>query len=266
VTTQHTIQTMAGAVPVTLLDQGEGRPILLLHGGAGLDSVAGYAATLASAGPARVITPLMPGFGGTQRPTQLQSVRDVAGLYAALLDDLGLDDVTVVGNSLGGWVAVELALAAPGRLGGLVVIDAVGLASQAHPVAGFFSLTMDQVVEISWAHPEAHRIDPRAMTEEQQRIAAGNRSALLVYGTADMADPELRARLAGITAPTLVIWGEADGMATPDYGREYAAAIPGARFELVPDAGHLPQLEAPTVLTPLLLDFVRAHASAASES
>lgn len=63
-----------------------------------------------------------------------------------------------------------------------------------------------------------------------------------------MADPTLAARLAGIAVPTLVAWGEADGMATPAYGKEYAAAIPGAGFLLLPDAGHLPQIEAPEAL------------------
>lgn len=246
-----------GAVSVTMRDEGEGEPILLLHGGAGFDSVAGFATSLAAAGPARVVTPLLPGFGGTARPADLQTPRDVARLYARLLDDLDLQGVTVVGNSLGGWIAAELALAGSPRLRGLVVIDAVGLASVEHPVADFFSLTMDEVVALSFAHPDAFRIDPAAMTDDAQRIATGNRAALLAYGTTTMADPGLRARLAGITLPTSVIWGAADRMVTPEYGREYAAAIPTARFHVLPDAGHLPQLEAPDALTALVLELVR---------
>jgi pimeloyl-ACP methyl ester carboxylesterase len=60
-----------------------------------------------------------------------------------------------------------------------------------------------------------------------------------------MADPTLAARLSGVTAETLVVWGEADRMVTPGYGKEYAAAIDGASFRLLPGAGHLPQLETP---------------------
>jgi pimeloyl-ACP methyl ester carboxylesterase len=158
--------------------------------------------------------------------------------------------VTVAGNSIGGWVAAELALAAPDRVARLVVIDGAGLDSADHPMADFYSLTLDQVTELSWANPEGHRIDLSAMTDAQRAIAAGNRAALQAYGGQSMADPTLAARLSGVTAGTLVAWGEADRMMTPGYGREYAAAIPGASFRLLPGAGHLPQLETPeAVLT-----------------
>jgi pimeloyl-ACP methyl ester carboxylesterase len=70
-----------------------------------------------------------------------------------------------------------------------------------------------------------------------------------------MADPGLAARLAGITVPTLVVWGEADRMTTPAYGKEYAAAIPGAEFHLLPGAGHLPQIETPQAVLTLFERF-----------
>ena len=115
-------------------------------------------------------------------------------------------------------------------------------------------MTLDQVFDVSFAHPDRFRIDPAQLTSEQQAIAAGNRAALEVYGGRSMADPGLAARLAGLTVPTLVVWGEADRMFTPAYGQEYAAAIPGATFRLVPDAGHLPQLEAPEAVLALLAE------------
>ena len=93
------------------------------------------------------------------------------------------------------------------------------------------------------------------MTAAQKAIAAGNRAALLTYGGPSMADPELAQRLAGITVPTLVVWGEADRMMTPAYGKQYAAAIPGAEFYLMPNAGHLPQIEAPEALLALFEQF-----------
>jgi pimeloyl-ACP methyl ester carboxylesterase len=70
-----------------------------------------------------------------------------------------------------------------------------------------------------------------------------------------MADPGLAARLTGVGGAALVVWGEADGMATPAYGKEYAAAIPGAVFRTIPGAGHLPQLETPAALLPVLTEF-----------
>ena len=233
------------SIPVTVTQRGQGRPVLLLHGGAGLDSVAGFAALLAGRLPAQVLTPVHPGFGGTPRPAALDSPRKLGELYRNLLGQLGLTGVTMVGSSVGGWIAVEAALAAPDRFARLILLDAVGLDSADHPVADYFSMTLDQVFDVSFAHPDQYRIDPATLTDEQRAVAAGNRAALEVYGGRSMADPGLAARLAGITVPTLVVWGEADRMVTPDYGQEFAAAIPGATFRVLPGAGHLPQIEAP---------------------
>ena len=255
VTATYTVPSASGAVPVTVTERGQGRPVLLLHGGAGPDSVAGFADLLAARYPLRVLTPVHPGFGGTPRPAGLDSVRKLAEVYRDLLDQLGLTGVAVMGSSVGGWVAGELALCAADRVGSLVLVDAVGVASAEHPVADFFSLTRDQVVDLSYADPDAHRIELSALTDEQKAVAAGNRAALQAYGGTSMADPGLAARLAAIAAPTLVVWGHADQIATPAYGEQFAAAIPGATFCLVPGAGHLPQIETPEALLTLFGQF-----------
>jgi pimeloyl-ACP methyl ester carboxylesterase len=256
----HTVTAALGPVPLSISQQGNGRPFLMLHGGAGLDSLGGFAARLAHERPARVIAPVHPGFSGTTRPEWLDSARALADLYRTLLADLHLTGVTVVGSSLGGWIGAELALLAPERVSGLVLVNAVGIDSIAHPVADFFAMTLDQVVDVSYFDPDAHRIDVSTWTDEQRAIAAGNRAALRAYATGVMADPSLAKRLADTAVPATVVWGEADRMATPDYGREFAAAIPGATFRLLPRAGHLPQLEVPEVLLPLLWDFAEANA------
>jgi pimeloyl-ACP methyl ester carboxylesterase len=250
----YQLSTPSGEVTVTLTESGEGRPVLLLHGGAGPDSVAGFAGQLAARFPYRVLVPVHPGFGGTPRPPELDSVRGLAEVYRALLVELDLTDVIVAGNSIGGWIASELALAAPDRVGSLVLIDAVGVTSAEHPVVDFYSLDFAQIAKLSWANPEGHVIDLSALSDAQRAIAAGNRAALQVYAGAMMTDPGLAGRLAGITVPTLVVWGEADGIVTPAYGQEYAAAIPGAAFSLVPQAGHLPHLENPEAVLALFAD------------
>src|SRR3984885_2246464 len=133
-----------GEVPVTVTERGAGAPVLLLHGGAGPDSFAGFADQLAARSAYRVLTPVNPGFDGTPRPGGLDSVRKLAEVYGRLLAELELTGVTVVGNSIGGWVAAELALAAPERVARLVIIDGAGLDSADHPMAGFYSLPLDQ--------------------------------------------------------------------------------------------------------------------------
>jgi len=251
----YTLSTPYGGVPVTVTERGTGTPILLLHGGAGPDSVTGFADQLAARHPVRVLTPVNPGFGGTPRPEELDSVAKLAEVYGALLAELDLTGVTVAGSSIGGWIAAELALAAPDRVARLVLIDAGGLLSTEHPATDVFSLTLDQVTNLSWANPDGHRIDLSKLTDAQRAIAGGNRAALLAYGGPSMADPTLATRLGGITAATLVIWGEADRMMTPGYGEEYAAAIPGAEFHVLPNAGHLPQVETPEAVLALFEKF-----------
>ncbi len=101
----YTLSLPYGEVPVTVTERGAGTPVLLLHGGAGPDSVAGFADLLAARLPVRVLTPVNPGFGGTPRPEGLDSVAKLAEVYSALLAELDLTGVTVAGSSIGGWAA-----------------------------------------------------------------------------------------------------------------------------------------------------------------
>ncbi len=235
----------AGPVEIAASDYGDGRPFLLLHGGGGPDSVTRFGELLANSHDVRVIVPTHPGFGGTPRPGALTSIRDLAALYVALIGQLELEDVTVIGNSVGGWIAAEIALLASPRVSGAVIVDAVGIEVPGHPIADFFALTMDQVFTLSFHDPAPFRIDPATLPPAAQAIAAGNRAALATYAGTAMLDPTLAGRLARIELPTLVLWGDSDQIVDPDYGRAFAAAIPRARFQLLADTGHLPQLETP---------------------
>jgi pimeloyl-ACP methyl ester carboxylesterase len=246
--------TGIGAVPVTYTERGDGPPVLLLHGGAGAQSVLGFAGLLAGEGPARVIVPVHPGFDGTPRPEALHDMAGLARVYTALLDDLDLAGVTVIGNSIGGWLAAEIALAGRPRVGRVVLVDAAGLVVAGHPAPDFFSLTLDQVFDLSYRHPERFRIDPSTLTDAQRAARAANGAALATYGGA-MADPGLLGRLPAISVPVLVVWGAADRMIPVEHGQAYAAAIPGAQLRIITEAGHLPQLETPGELLALVREF-----------
>ena len=252
-----------GPVDVTISDGGDGHPFLLVHGGAGPQSVTGFADLLTARG-GRVLVPTHPGFGATPRPDALDSIAGLARVYTALLDRLDLDDVTVIGNSVGGWVAAEMALLGSPRIGSLVLVDAAGIEVDGHPIVDFFSLTLDQVAEYSYHSPDRFRIDPTAMSDAQRAIVAGNRTSLATYGGPAMGDATLRGRLHGVTVPTLVVWGDSDRIVDADYGRAYADAIPEATFLMLPDTGHSPQLETPEQLLTAVLDFANAHARGTS--
>lgn len=256
-----------GPVPVRVdehgnqrAERGPGRPVLLLHGGAGPQSVGGFADLLAAATGARVLVPTHPGFGGTERPAALDSARGLAATYAALIEHLDLRELSVVGNSIGGWVAAELAAlvgsdptgAAQARWRDLALVGAVGLDVPGHRPADFFALSLDEVADLSYFEPDRFRLDPATMPPALLAALPGNRAALAVYGGATMTDPTLADRLGRVQVPTLVVSGEADRIVDAEVARQYAVRIPGARFALMPRTGHLPQLETPAALLELL--------------
>jgi pimeloyl-ACP methyl ester carboxylesterase len=248
-TTKTIIVAGIGPVDLTVEERGGGQPFLLLHGGAGPQSVAAFAQLLAEKDHNRVLTPIHPGFGGTPRPDQLNSVATLADLYRGLLDDLGLEDVTVIGNSVGGWIAAEMALLGSPRISGLVLLDAVGIEVQGHPVADVSALSVPEIQALSFHDPTPFRVDPATVPDAQKAVMAANGAALTIYaGSPAMADPTLLGRLSGIAIPTLVLWGESDQIAEPAYGQAYAAAIHGARYEVIPATGHMPQMETPDLV------------------
>ncbi len=242
--TRYTVVAGGAPVQVTVQQRDRVQPFLLLHGGAGPASVSAFGDLLAARKHTRVIVPTHPGFNGTPRPDHIASVQDLAVLYASLLDSLDAWDVTVVGNSLGGWIAAEMALLGSPRVSGAVLIDAVGLEVPGQPVTDISGLSPAELVGLSWYDPTRFAPQPGTAGPSPDLVAA-NMGTLFTYGGTTMSDPSLRTRLARADLPVHVIWGAADGIVTPDYGRAYAEAIPGAHFSLLPEAGHLPQVEAP---------------------
>ena len=181
---------------------------------------------------ARVVTPTHLGLVGTPRPHVLTSVGGLARVYAALIDKLGLEGASVIGQSIGGWIAAELGLLAGARISSLVLVNAVGIEVPDHPAEDVFGGTP--------ATPEARVL----------KMYAGT-----------MMDPSLRPRLsASAVPPTLVVWGDDDGVVDREYGRAYAQAISGAELRLLRGVGHSPQLEAPELLADTVRPFVAKHA------
>ncbi len=249
--TEARVAETATALGLTIRQQGAGRTILLLHGGAGPGSVAGLMAGLAAGG--HVIAPVHPGFAGSERPAALASVAALADLYARFVTDAGLAEVTLVGASIGGWIASELALRIGDRLRGIVLVNAVGIRVPGVTVADVFTLAPPDMARLAFHDPS--RLPPPS--EEQRAAQPGNMAALRAYDAGmGMGDPTLAARLSAVTCPALVIWGESDGIAPVAYGRAYAQALPGGRFAPVAAAGHLPQIEQPAETLRLIEEFI----------
>jgi pimeloyl-ACP methyl ester carboxylesterase len=241
--------TIDGA-EITLDDHDGGRPFLVLHGGGGAATVRGFADLLAQRTGARVVVPTHPGFGGTARPDSLTSTRDLAAAYIALLDELELTDVTVLGNSFGGWIAAEMALIGSSRLASVVIADGVGIVVDGHPVASVAGLAPADLAKLSFHDPAKAPRPPAGASGPSPDIAA-----LISYTGPTMSDATLRERLGAVDVPVQVVWGESDGIVDLVYGKAYAEAIPGSVFTPLPRTGHLPQIESPEELLAAITAF-----------
>jgi pimeloyl-ACP methyl ester carboxylesterase len=248
------IKKAATDLGIAIDQRGAGRAVVLLHGGAGPNSVLPFAERLS--GSYHVITPTHPGFGGTERAEDISSVKDLAGLYSDLLTRAGLSEVLLVGFSIGGWIAAETALVDQALIAGLVLADAVGITVPEQDVLDVFSISPSQIADFSYHRPQAFRIDLSKLTEQQAAGFKANFAALAVYGKAqNMQDPDLGQRLARVTRPALVLWGESDRVVSREYGEAFAEAIPNSRFELIAECGHLPQIEQADITLELVREF-----------
>jgi pimeloyl-ACP methyl ester carboxylesterase len=253
-TRTHTVRVdSAGPVEVTIQDRDRTRPYLLLHGGGGAATMAGFADLLAESTHSRVLLPTHPGFGGTPKAAALTGVTALAQTYVSMLERLDLADVTVLGNSFGGWLAAEIALQNSPRVSGAVIVDGAGIAVDGHPVTDIRGKSLAEIQAYSWHDPSKAPAPPSGGGTG----SSPDVQALIGYTGPAMTDPTLLSRLGVINVPVHVIWGESDRIVDPEYGKAYAAAIPTATFTLLPRTGHLPQLETPDQLLGALLNLGR---------
>jgi pimeloyl-ACP methyl ester carboxylesterase len=250
-------------IRIEAVERGTGAPLLFLHPGIGLDPASPVLDRLAS--HARLIAPSHPGFGASEQPRSFDTVDDLAYFYLDLLDELDLKDVTLVGVSLGGWIAVEIAVKSTARIARLVLANPVGIKvgdRETREVADIFAMPDKEFNERAYADPALGARDYKAMPDVAVRAAARNREATARYAWSPyMHDPKLKGRLHRIKIPTLFLWGDSDRILSEPYGRAYAGLIPGARFEIVAKAGHFPHLEQPEEFARRIHAFMEGRSS-----
>jgi pimeloyl-ACP methyl ester carboxylesterase len=241
-----------------LFDGGAGAPVLFLHGASGVTAGDPFLRLLAKS--RRVIAPSHPGFGRSSLPEWLDSADDIAHIHLELMDKLGLDKVDVIGCSVGGWIASEIASKAPERINRLVLVGPVGVkvgSVDRLDIPDMFAMPQDKLAKLIFHDPAKHRPDMAAMTDEQIAIMVRNRETLaLITWEPYMHNPKLKHRLHRVTAPALFVRGESDGLISADYLQKYAALLPNARTDAVAQAGHAPQVEQPAALADKVLQFL----------
>lgn len=245
-------------VKIAMQSAGEGRPILFLHPGEGLIGASPFLEALAKGG--LVLVPSHPGFGQSELPRSLSTVDDLSYVYLDLLEQLDLDDVILVGASFGGWIAAEMAVKNTSRISHLVLVDALGIKvgdRDARDIVDMHALGRDALAAHLYADPDTYRPDFMAGAPEFAEAYARDRESFTFFGWQPyMHNPKLRERLRRIDVPTLVVWGESDQIVRPDYGRAYAQAIPGARFQLISKAGHMSPVENPEAVAGAIVGFL----------
>lgn len=245
---------------IETIERGAGRPLLFLHAENGIEPAREAIDELAKT--ARVIAPTHPGFGRSELPKGMRSVDDLSYFYLDLLDQLDLRDVTVVGVSLGAWIAAEIAVKSTARLTRLVMANAVGVKiadRETRDIADVFALTEREFLDIAYCDAARGTRDYKALPDREVLAAARAREATARFAwNPYFHNPRLKSRLHRIHIPTLFLWGSHDRMLSEAYGRGYCGMIPGARFEPIERAGHFPHQEQPQVFADKVMAFVKA--------
>ena len=255
---QETIR-IAG-VELELVTGGTGTPLLFLHSGQGFTPEHPYVAFLAE--KHRLIAPSHPGFGRSALPDWLDSVDDIAHLYLELMDHLKLDHIAVMGASIGGWIAAEMATKAPERISRLVLVAPIGVKlgpPEKLDLPDIFVIPPDAVQRLLFHDPERFRPDPAKLSDAQLTTAMRNRETLaLLVWEPYMHNPKLKHRLHRATMPALFVRGASDGLVSQNYLEGYAKLLPDARISVIPEAGHAPQVEQPERFVETVLPFLAA--------
>jgi pimeloyl-ACP methyl ester carboxylesterase len=250
-----------GDVSLEVSTRGEGRPLLFLHGGDYFSQNHALLERLARRW--RVLVPRHPGFGGSERPDGFRSVHDLAYLYLDLLDRQRLSDVVLVGSSFGGWIALEICVRSVARIGRLGLIDALGVkfgGREERDIADIYALPGDEVLRRTFFNPQRNAPDYATIDDAGAASIASDRAATTLYGWRPyMHNPGLRRWLHRVCVPTLVLWGQNDGIASSDYGEKLCRSLPDARFESIREAGHYPQIEQPDAVADAIERFAGAE-------
>jgi pimeloyl-ACP methyl ester carboxylesterase len=245
------------------LERGEGDPVVLLHGLMG--QMDHWEPTLEALAPVcRGLAPLLPILDAAQSPATLEGLTHYV---AGFLDALDVPRAVVGGNSLGGHLALELALQYPERVSGLVLTGSSGLFERSFtrgvPHVPTTEFVREKMEEVFW---DTALVTP-SWVESVRRTLASRETALRVLHVARSAKcSNLEPRLAEIRVPTLLVWGRDDRITPPVVAERFRALLPDAELAFIASCGHAPMLERPTIFNAIVGDWLRETWSAAERA
>jgi pimeloyl-ACP methyl ester carboxylesterase len=241
--THSTSKVTVDGCKVEVMRGGRGEPLLFLHGAGGAQMWLPFMDKLAER--YEVIVPSHPGFDRSDTPDWLDGVSDLAYFYLDFIDKMKLTGVHLVGNSLGGWIAAEIAVRDSAPLKSLTLISAAGIHVNGVPKGDLFLWTPEQRIRNLFHNQSfADRMLQQPPSEEMIDIQLKNS-----FTTAKLAwsprffSRDLHKWLHRIDVPTLIVWGDDDKIFPAPYAKAYQKLIPGSKVEVLGGCGHVPQIE-----------------------
>lgn len=244
---EKTVSIRNGMFETKLRTGGSGEPLLYLHGAGGLQAWDPFLAELAKS--FAVYAPSHPGFESSTGIEHIDDIIDLVVYYNDFLDAIGMESAHVVGHSMGGMFAAELAAMSPERVNTLVLCNAVGLWIDEHPVADFFAVTPPELASMLWHDTESEMAKAMfAVPEDEQEqleqfLLRSQHLATAGKFLWPIPDKGLKKRIHRIKAPTLIVWGQSDGLAPAVYAQEFQKRIPGAEVTILQRCAHMPMYE-----------------------
>ena len=250
----------AAGLEVELRRGGHGAPLLVIHGEFGVPGWLDAFGELAQGFD--VIVPSLPGYGRTERPDWIMGPRDIAAWITWLARDLGIaTPVNIIGCSLGGWVAAEIATVAPQFIDKMVLVGAMGLKPERGEIFDYFLESGPTGLSHAFHDPDnspqfAKFYGKEFSPEETERVEQHREMTCRIAWKPYMHSLTLRPLLAGVRTPTLIVWGSEDAIAPVECGALYQNAIAGSRLVTIDQCGHMPEMEKPGAFATVVREFL----------
>ena len=252
---KETFETFDGC-KIRMMRAGQGAPLLFLHGGGGAPLWLPFMETLAQRFD--VIVPEHPGFGGSDTPDWLDNVGDLAYFYLDVIAALKLSGVHLVGTSLGGWIAAEIAVRNCSPLKTLTLSAAVGINVKGVPKGDLFMWSREQLIRNLYHDQKlAEAALAQPVSDDAMMVYAKNQLASAKLGWSPrLYNPHLSKWLHRISVPTLLVWGDDDRLVPLPHGEAYAKLIPGAELRVIENCGHVPHVERADAFVTAVTDHI----------
>src|SRR5579863_9040370 len=256
-----TKQLLGGKFSIEMWEFGSGDPLLFVHGAGGLFGVDPFLEELGKTH--KVYAPHFPGYGESTGSEHIDDVIDAALFYHELMDELKIPSANLVGHSMGGMLAAEVAALDNSRAKKLVLVSPAGFWLEEHPIPDLFAAKLDEIAPLMFHDPKSPMAQAfGAIPTDFKELEAMYVERVKRFSTASkflwpIPDRGLKKRAYRIAAPTLLVWGESDKVIPPAYAREFQRHIRNSHIQTIKEAGHMVMYEQPAEFEKAVTGFLK---------